>query len=96
MCGNQELQRASPQSAEWTAISFNRDCGATTAVSTQVSIIHGNAALRNDPGNVLVLEKEGKVKLSVTSAGELLVELPADAKSLKQETAVNGIRVLYQ
>ena len=95
-CGNQEVQRMASPTGEWTAISFNRDCGATTKATTQVSILRRTASLPNEPGNVLVLEGQSAVKLSLSSADELLIELPPGAKWLKQEAVVNGIRVRYR
>ena len=40
-CNNVEIARAASPSGKLTAVMFNRDCGATTGFSTQISIVAG-------------------------------------------------------
>ncbi len=95
MCGNNEVQRVTSPSQEWTAIAFTRDCGATTGNSSQVSIVQRNNTLPNESGNVLILEAPVLLKLSWTPAGDLVVEGSRGVKRFKEETNVSGVRVLY-
>lgn len=49
------------------AVVFERNCGATTGFSTQVSIIRQGTSLGNDGGNVLVMDghpRETNLELS--------------------------------
>lgn len=53
MCGNEiNIELVSPDKKH-KAIIYQRDCGATTGFSTQISIIKRNEKLPNKNGNVL-------------------------------------------
>ena len=54
MCGNEELMRLKSPDGLLDAVMFERDCGATTSVSTQVSIVQAGRQLRNEGGNLFV------------------------------------------
>lgn len=54
-CGNQVLQQVASPDGQFKAVIFERDCGATTGYSTQVSVLPSAAALSNDGGNVFVM-----------------------------------------
>jgi invasion protein IalB len=51
MCGNTVLAETSSPDGKYRAITFDRDCGATTNASTQVSVIRSWWYLRNTTGN---------------------------------------------
>ncbi|MDP5205496.1 hypothetical protein ORI99_00335 [Alishewanella sp. SMS9] len=52
MCGNYfHSERFSPN-GEFKAVTFQRDCGATTGFSTQISILDADDKLENEMGNV--------------------------------------------
>ena len=50
MCGNEIFQEASSPDNSYKAVVFQRDCGATTGFSTQVSILGTNDELLNEAG----------------------------------------------
>ncbi len=52
MCANQILQEIPSPDKKFKAVVFQRDCGATTGFSTQVSIIKADDKLSNAAGNV--------------------------------------------
>lgn len=54
MCGNKITNELISPNGDLKAITFTRDCGATTDYSTQVSIIGARDELPNDAGNVFV------------------------------------------
>lgn len=95
LCENQEVQRAASPSSEWVAVSFTRDCGATTGKSSQVSLIAKDAALLSEPGNVLILEAEVPLQISWSPAGELLVHGSRHVKRFKEEAVVSNVKVSY-
>jgi len=49
LCGNKVLARVSTPAGQHVAVVFERDCGATTGFSTQVSILDAGAAFRERP-----------------------------------------------
>jgi len=62
MCDNQVLQEILSQDKKLKAVVFQRDCGATTGFSTQVSVIKADEKLQNKKGNVFSADtNHGKV-----------------------------------
>ena len=63
-CGNEVISRVASPGGAYQAIIFERDCGATTGFSTQVSVLPADAFFREQPsvwcateqGNVLVID----------------------------------------
>jgi hypothetical protein len=55
LCGNYVFEEIYSPNREYKAVVFQRDCGATTGFSTQVSILNSNDDLENKEGNVLGL-----------------------------------------
>jgi len=56
MCANEEVQRIASPDGKLEAVIFERDCGATTDFSTQVSVCVAGGALANDGGNVFIAD----------------------------------------
>jgi hypothetical protein len=56
MCGNEVFQEVYSQDKQYKVVVFERDCGATTAFSTQISILKAKQELSNNPGNIFVIE----------------------------------------
>ena len=55
MCGNRILRTATSPDGRYTAVTFARDCGATTRASTQVSILTPGED-PPDGGNIFIAE----------------------------------------
>jgi hypothetical protein len=63
-CGNEVISRVASPGGAYHAIIFERDCGATSDFSTQVSVLPAEAFFREQPsvwcateqGNVLVID----------------------------------------
>ena len=53
-CGNDVVARVPSPDGQLEAVVFQRDCGATTDFSTQVSVVRTGAALPDAGGNLLV------------------------------------------
>ena len=58
LCANEEMLRVPSPDAKLEAVIFQRDCGATTGFSTQVSIVPKGASLPNEGGNVFVADTD--------------------------------------
>lgn len=58
MCGNEILAEVPSPSGSHKAVVFQRDCGATTGFSTQVSILPQRKRLPNDSGNLFIADTD--------------------------------------
>lgn len=56
MCGNEVWANYPSPDGRLQAVVFQRDCGATTSLSTQVTILQANDDLPNRSGDVLVID----------------------------------------
>jgi hypothetical protein len=52
LCGNRILKTIPSPDGRLNAVIFERDCGATTGFSTQLSVLSAADTLPNDPGNL--------------------------------------------
>ena len=98
-CGNTVLSEVDAPTGGRRAIVFIRNCGATTAFSTQVSILPGDHRLENEAGNVLVAKLAGNdslVAVAWKSGTSLDVSYPASAEVFKRVTAHDGVSVSYR
>jgi hypothetical protein len=55
-CANAEIETQLSPDGEKKAVIFERDCGATTGFSTQVSILEARTSLPDESGNVFVAD----------------------------------------
>src|SRR5688572_11020252 len=58
MCRNEVLAELPAPDNRNRAVVFQRDCGATTGFSTQVSVLRGSRRLPNEGGNVFVADSD--------------------------------------
>ena len=56
MCGNYIHEEYLSPSESHKAVIFQRDCGATTGFSTQISIIRAEQELGNTKGNIYIID----------------------------------------
>ena len=56
MCRNEVLTEVLAPDGEHKVIVFQRDCGATTGFSTQLSLFRANEQLDNDSGNIFIAD----------------------------------------
>lgn len=106
LCGNQVAQEVSSPTRNYRAIVFERDCGATTGFSTQVSILPANKKLKNEPGNIFAaegdrhgvpLDSHGAMGLKVEWKGdhELRIGSPGAAQVFRKIPEYQGVRITY-
>jgi len=107
MCQNEVLSDERSPDGKYRVVKFQRDCGATTDFSTQVSVIPAWWYLRNVSGNLFVADTDhGKapsgagggpqVRVEWMSPSMLLVSYHPDARVFKSESAVGNVSVRYQ
>ena len=105
-CQNSTVSTASAPSGDWKAVLFQRDCGATTGFSSQVSVTPTSES-PSGGGNVFVADFDHGaasaaswggpwVELRWLSPQNLLIRYDARARVFTQNTSVSGVRVSYE
>lgn len=56
LCGNYPHKEYFSPNGQYSAVIFQRDCGATTGFSTQISILGRGQELENEAGNIYVID----------------------------------------
>jgi hypothetical protein len=94
LCGNTVLKSLSSPDGKLKAVVFERDCGATTGFSTQLSVLGAGDPLPNDEGNIFIADTDhgaapagpgGGPAINVLWEGprKLLIELHSGARRFK-------------
>ncbi|MER2526460.1 MAG: hypothetical protein ABTR07_00880 [Candidatus Competibacter denitrificans] len=99
LCGNEIFQEIAAPKGRFKAVLFQRDCGATTGFSTQVSLIPVDAPLPNESGNVFVTNghpQDTQINLQWRTPENLLIRNGVSLKTVKQEAFYQGIRIDYE
>jgi hypothetical protein len=105
-CSNDIVRRVAAPGGEHDAVVFQRDCGATTGFSTQVSIV-GAGRMPTGGGNVFIADDDHgaapaapwggpDVTLSWTRPDSLLVRYDARARLFLREARVGAVRIEYR
>lgn len=58
LCDNDLVKETLSPDGKWKAVVFQRDCGATTGFSTQLSVLKAAKNLPNRNGNVLIADTD--------------------------------------
>ena len=105
-CQNMAVSTADAPTGDLKAVLFQRDCGATTAFSSQVSVTARDGA-PTGAGNVFVTDTNHGAASSAPWGGpwvdlrwlspkELLIRYDAKARLFAQNESVSGVRVRYE
>lgn len=94
-CANSAIAEYPAPGGRLKAVVFERDCGATTGYSTQVSILGIGASLPNGAGNVFVADYAGGVRVDWRSDTNLRIEHHANARLFKSEAKFENVAVEY-
>jgi hypothetical protein len=103
-CGNQVLQTIYSPDRKQKAVVFERDCGATTDFSTQISILPAGGRFSAGAGNAFVADTDhgrapagpgGGPKVEVTWDGStrLLIKRHPEARIFLARRRVEGVRI---
>jgi hypothetical protein len=98
MCANGIVREDTSPDRRWKAVVFERDCGATTRESTQVSIVPAAAELPNESGNVFVAYVDPSlVRVSWTDPNSAIVSRPKLSKEsvFLQEEKVKNVTITF-
>lgn len=107
VCDNTPLAEVRSPSGTRKAVVFQRDCGATSGFSTQVSVLPAGEKLPNDGGNVFVADTDhGQapsgpgggpvVEVVWTAEDRLLIRHHRLARVFRSEARVGGVAVCYE
>jgi hypothetical protein len=106
MCANEVVSRASSPDGQLEAVMFQRDCGATTAFSTQISVVDaretvtegGNAFRADDNHGAAPVGDWGGpwADLKWLSSTHLLIRYASKARLFAKNAKVGGVTVSYQ
>lgn len=103
MCGNYIHKTIASPEATLKAVIFQRDCGATTGFSTQISILSVNEKLGDDSGNIFSSNghpEDSAPKVTWVSEQELSINKRSAVQVYNQETswgwAWNKVEILYK
>jgi hypothetical protein len=107
MCGNRIVYSSVSPDNELQVIIFNRDCGATTGFSTQVSILSSYEKLNDEAGNVFIaddgyedmeMDEFGLIKIEAKwiNSKSLIITYDSLAQVFKKELMINGVAISYQ
>mgnify|MGYP000387961345 CR=1 FL=1 len=101
MCGNEVYSQALSPHEKYKAVVFQRDCGATTGFSTQISIVGSSDELKNESGNIYIIDghpKDVSPILTWPSSTELKIEKNLSGAEYKAESDwgfLNKITITY-
>lgn len=105
-CANEVLAELPAPSHRTRAIVFQRSCGATTAFSTQVSLLPASRPLPNDGGNVFIADTDRGlapagpgggpvVEVRWVKPAELEVRHDSRARVFRADSLVTGVRIRF-
>ncbi len=94
LCGDVPLVEAVCPNGQLRAVTFRRDCGATTSYSTHVSILPAGEGLPNEGGNVFIANHEPAVTVRWVDDGHLRISGETQTEFLRL-AEFNGIRITY-
>jgi hypothetical protein len=105
-CGNTVIQQIKAPDGLHTAIMFQRDCGATTSFSTQISILGSGTALSGSGNTFTADDDHGAAKvggwggpwtdMKWIAPNHLLVRYARNTRVFKHKPQVSGVSVSYQ
>lgn len=101
LCDNEIYAELLSPDNRYKAVIFQRDCGATSGFSTQISILPAANTLANEYGNIFVLKghpQSHAPAVSWLSNTELFINTPLDGSEIKAESrfdSTENIRIRY-
>jgi hypothetical protein len=107
LCENTPLAEVPSPGGTRKAVVFQRDCGATTGFSTQVSVLAAGEKLRDNGGNVFVADTDHGAAPSGPGGGpvvepvwiaedRLLIRHHRLARVFRSEARVGSVAVVYE
>jgi hypothetical protein len=94
-CANAQISEDPSPDRRLKAVTFRRDCGATTTYSVRVSIVPASKSLPNEAGNVFVASGEPLVVVRWLADRHLSISGGGASGAHKAETSFRDVRITY-
>jgi hypothetical protein len=94
-CSNAEQQRVPSADGRHDLVVFERDCGATTDISTQVSVVEHGAKLADSPGNAYISEHQANVAVTWKADTLAAITYSGGRSGSQENRRVGGISITY-
>jgi len=101
-CQNQVFKEYYSPDKSMTAIVFQRDCGATTGFSTQVSILESDEELDNEGGNIFIIKghpSDVAPEIEWTGNKSITIHHYINGNEFKAENQfgwINSVKITYE
>jgi hypothetical protein len=105
-CANTVVSRKSSPDGQHEAVMFQRDCGATTGFSTQISILDAGEQLSESGNTFRADDGQGAarvgdwggtwVEMNWLSSEHLLIRYATKSRLFEQDEDVSGVRITYE
>jgi hypothetical protein len=105
-CGNTIVSSITDPSGRNSATLFQRDCGATTGFSTQISILESGESLSGSGNTFVADDGHGAAdaapwggpwaEMKWLSSDQLLIRYDASSRTFMQDGSVEGVRVTFE
>ena len=96
MCGNTVISNAISPDGKWNALLFERNCGATTDHSSQISLLKSGKSLENENGNVFAAAGYPEGYTLSWESNNLVKILGVNGKVYKKESQLHDIKFNYE
>ncbi|MFN0079155.1 MAG: DUF5412 family protein [Prosthecobacter sp.] len=94
LCANDNLVETVSPNGQFKAVTFRRNCGASTSYSTGVSILSARRKLPNEAGNVFTANHEPSITVRWIDDRHLSISGETQTQFLHL-TEIRGIRITY-
>ena len=105
-CSNEVVARVASPDGEREAVMFQRDCGATTGFSTQVSILERGESLSGSGNTFRADDDHGAAKtgpwggswaeMEWLTSDRLLIRYATKSRLFEQDESVSGVAISYE
>jgi len=96
MCANSVVTSATSPNGKWEVVVFERNCGATTGFSSQISLIEAGEELDDEAGNIYIAEGYPK-DYTVNWKSDDSVKISGIKNyNFKKESQLNGVQFSYE
>ena len=96
LCANTLIENVTSHDKKWKVVLFERDCGATTDFSSQISLLRVGETLQNEGGNVYIADGySGNYEINWASSS--VVKIRGNSRRIvKKLTQLNGVDFVYE
>ncbi|NCQ48226.1 MAG: hypothetical protein GW800_05015 [Sphingomonadales bacterium] len=105
-CSNEVVTRIISPDGQREAVMFQRDCGATTGFSTQISVLESGDPLSGGGNTFRADDDHGAARIGAwggswaemnwLSTDQLLIRYAANSRLFEQDTDVSGVEIIYE